>query len=432
MNRVTRTITNRTTQIRVASLAAVALLMSMTAVAAGVQTSADTYTRYELLPPATHSFRIYYDVSAATEGATRYYNPIRRGSDPDVHGVYDRMSGEPLEWSLVDGKDAKASGLLPDAEPDSQYIRVNLARPVPPKGRGRMLIDKTYMDAASYFANGDVITFSRTLGVKRNAVTLPTGYELVSVNYPSQIITRADGRIEVSFVNPGTIGVPYEVKARPLKVGTGKSIAPPGDFASPAATPVERAMARVDLDIAQRAPQSKDIVYFMQQPETHAFRLYHDYEEVREGMDRYLNIVRPGSKASDPSAEILDSGKKLKVETLQGTEITDRDIDIGEPVTDATEVVVIWYDPVPAGGSKLLRITETYTDPNRYIMYGDEFVWDRSFGRSRNTVVLPEGWYLTANAVPATVNIRDDGRVELVYSNDRPGNIDVFIKGRRR
>ena len=400
--------------------------------AADVQTSADTFTRYELLPVATNSFRIYYDVSAATEGATRYYNPIRRGSDPDVHGVYDRMTGKPLEWSLVDGTDAKASGLLPDAEPDSQYIRVNLARPVPSNGRGRMLIDKTYMDAASYFANGELITFSRTLGVKRNAVTLPAGYELLSVNYPSQVTTRADGRIEVSFVNPGTIGVPYEVNARPLRPTTGKRNKPPSDFESAAATPIARPMARVDMDIPQRAPQSRDIVYFLLQPETHSFRLYHDYEEVRESMDRYLNIVRPGSKASDPSAEILDSGEKLKVETLRGSEITARNIDIGEPVTDATELVVIWFDPVPAGGSKLLRITETYTDPNRFIMYGDEFVWDRSFGRSRNTVVVPHGWYLTANAVPATVSTRDDGRVELVYSNDRPGNIDVFIKGRKR
>jgi len=400
--------------------------------AADVQTSADTFTRYELLPVATNSFRIYYDVSAATEGATRYYNPIRRGSDPDVHGVYDRMTGKPLEWSLVDGTDAKASGLLPDAEPDSQYIRVNLARPVPSNGRGRMLIDKTYMDAASYFANGELITFSRTLGVKRNAVTLPAGYELLSVNYPSQVTTRADDRIEVSFVNPGTIGVPYEVNARPLRPTTGKRNKPPSDFESAAATPIARPMARVDMDIPQRAPQSRDIVYFLLQPETHSFRLYHDYEEVRESMDRYLNIVRPGSKASDPSAEILDSGEKLKVETLRGSEITARNIDIGEPVTDATELVVIWFDPVPAGGSKLLRITETYTDPNRFIMYGDEFVWDRSFGRSRNTVVLPHGWYLTANAVPATVGTRDDGRTELVYSNDRPGNIDVFIKGRKR
>jgi hypothetical protein len=191
-------------------------------------------------------------------------------------------------------------------------------------------------------------------------------------------------------------------------------------------------MARVDLEIAQRASQSRDIVYFLQQPQTHSFRLYHDYEETRAGQDRYLNIVRAGSKVSDPSAEILDTGEKLKVETLRGSQISDRGIDIGEPVTDTTELVAIWFDPVPAGGSKLLRISETYTDPNRYLAFGDEFIWDRSFGRSRNTVVLPLGWYLTANAVPATVNTRDDGRIALVYSNDRPGAIDVFIKGRRR
>lgn len=397
-----------------------------------VQTSADAFTRYELLPAESNSFRIYYDVSAATEGATRYYNPIRRGSEPDVHGVYDRMTGDSLQWSLVDGNDAKESGLLPDAEADAEFIRVELARAVPKNGRGRLLIDKTYKDAASYFATGEVITFTRTLGIKRNAVTLPDGYELLSVNYPSQVTTRADGRIEVSFVNPGTIGVPYEVKARPLKPTTGKKTDPPVGFESPPAIPTERAMARVDLEIPQRANQSRDIVYFLQQPETHSFRLYHDYEESQQGMDRYLNIVRPGSKASDPSAEILDTGKKLKVETLQGNEITARNIDIGEAVTDATEVVVIWFDPVPAGGSTLVRITETYTDPNRYVLYGDELIWDRSFGRSRNTVVLPEGWYLTANAVPATVGTHDDGRIQLYYSNDRPGNIDVFIKGRKR
>ncbi|MFT7319358.1 hypothetical protein [Congregibacter sp.] len=410
----------------------ISLLAPFSLAAPGPQTDADAFTRYELLAPETHSFRIYYDVSAATEGATRYYNPIRRGSDPDVHGVHDRMTGKPLEWALVEGGDAKASGLLPNAEPDSQYIRVDLARPVPANGRGRVLIDKTYMDAASYFAQDEVITFSRVLGIKRNSVVLPSGYELLSVSYPSQVITQADGRIAVSFVNPGASGVPYEVTARPLKLTTAKTSSVAQDFTSPPAATLARPMVRVDLEIDPRAPQSRDIVYFLQQPETHAFRLYHDYEEARAGTDRYLNIVRAGSKASNPSAEILDTGEQLEVETLLGTEISDRDIDIGEPITDRTEVVAIWFDPVPAGGSRLLRISETYTDPNRYLSFGDEFVWDRSFGRSRNTVVLPEGWYLTANAVPATVNTRDDGRIELIYSNDRPGNIDVFIKGRRR
>jgi len=270
------------------------------------------------------------------------------GAQPDSQRTGDHMTRKlvlALSFFAIqaaaDGEQVADSGLLPDAAPDSQYIRVDLARPVPQDGRGRVLIDKTYEDAASYAPDGDRLTFSRTLGVKRNAVTLPPGYELTSVNYPSQVITRA-------------------------------------------------------------------------------------------GMDRYLNIVRPGSKASEPSARVLDTGDELEVEILQGAEITQRDIDIGEQVTEDTELVVIWFEPVPEGGSTLLRITETYTDPQRFFPCGDEFVWDRSFGRSRNTVVLPAGWYLSANAVPATVRTRDDGRIELVYANDRPGNIDVFIKGRRR
>lgn len=411
------------------------VLWASQTLAGGVQTSADAFTRYELLAPDSNSFRIYYDVSAATPGATRYYNPIRRGSKPDVHGVYDRMTGKALPWSLVDGNDAKESGLLPNAGNEDQYIRVSLARPVPVTGRGRILIDKTYEDAASYFKDGSELVFTRTLGIKRNAVTLPVGYELASANYPSQVMSRADGRLEVSFVNPGSIGVPYELRARPLRQAADNSTSSDANksTAGSGMQSTERPMARVDFTPPQRASQSRDIVYFLQQPQTHSFRLYHDYAETRVGMDRYLNIVRPGSKASDPEAQILDTGEQLKVEILAGAEIRTRGIDIGEPVTDSTELVVIWFDPVSEGGSTLLRITETYTDPNRFFLLGEnEFLWDRSFGRSRNTVVLPEGWYLTTNGVPAIVRTRDDGRTELIYSNDRPGNLDVFIKGRRR
>jgi hypothetical protein len=120
------------------------------------------------------------------------------------------------------------------------------------------------------------------------------------------------------------------------------------------------------------------------------------------------------------------------VETRHGAEIRERGIDIGGEITPETEVVVIWFDPVPPGQSVRLRIEETYTDPSRYLQVGDELIWDRSFGRPRNTVVLPEGWYLTANAIPAVINTTGDGRIRLYYENDRPGNIDVFVKARRR
>ena len=155
--------------------------------------------------------------------------------------------------------------------------------------------------------------------------------------------------------------------------------------------------------LSERARQDREIVYFLQPPETHAFDLYHDYTESRPGVDKYLNIVRGGSKASNPSAMILDTGEQLHVETLRGSAITAAKIDIGEPVTDATEVVVIHFPAVKQGQSVRLRIRETYTDPGRYALVGDELVWDRAFGRPANSMVLPQGWYLTNSSIPATV-----------------------------
>ena len=397
------------------------------------QTQTDDYTRYELQPPETHSFRILYDLSATTPGAESYFNTIRRGSTPTVHDVTDLMTGEPLQWHLLPGAQARAAG-HGGARDDTYYIQAVLLRPVPDGGQARIRIDKTYTDTASYYADGDDIVFSRTLGIRRNAVVLPRGYELTAVSYPSQVVVEDDGRVRVSFMNPGPAGVPYTVRARPLRSNAPLGARAPPSDARPTPT-TQRSVpsaARIDYQFSERAFQDRDIVYFLQQPETHSFRLYHDYTESRAGVDRYLNVVRAGSKASNPSAKILDTGEELQVETLRGAEITERGIDIGSTPSTETEVVVIWFDAVSEGGSVRLRIEETYTDPNRYVLNDDELVWDRSFGRPRNTVILPAGWYLTANAVPAVVDLTDDGRVRLRFINERPGNIDVFIKARRR
>jgi hypothetical protein len=184
--------------------------------------------------------------------------------------------------------------------------------------------------------------------------------------------------------------------------------------------------------LSERARQDREIVYFLQPPETHAFDLYHDYTESRPGVDNYLNIVRGGSKVSNPSALILDTGEKLVVETLRGTKITDAKIDIGEPVTETSEVVVIRFAPVKQGQSVRLRISETYTDPGRYGIVGDELVWDRAFGRPANAMILPAGWYLTNCSIPATVSVQPDGRVRLDFVNPRNDNVEVLVTARRR
>ena len=182
----------------------------------------------------------------------------------------------------------------------------------------------------------------------------------------------------------------------------------------------------------ERAHQDRDIVYFLQPPETHSFDLYHDYTESRPGTDKYLNVVRKGSRASKPSAKILDTGDTLKVETLRGEEITKASLDIGEPVKPDSEVVVIRFPAVTKGKSVRLRISETYTDEKSYRLEGDTLVFDRSFGRPHNAVVLPAGWYLTASGIPATVSETADGRIRLDFVNPRPDEIAVLIKAKKR
>ena len=395
------------------------------------QAQADDYTRYELQAPGSAAFRIFYDVSAATPGARYYYNTIRGGAEEEVHGVIDLHTGKPLAWRVVAGAYAQEHG-HPRASPEGRYIQVTLARPVPEGGQGRVRIEKTYVDAQSYFTDGSDIVFSRSLSIRRNSVVLPHGYELVAANHPVQVDTEGDGRIRVSFMNPGPGSVDLQVHARPLPTGTRN--VPRVESGEPVPTtgggsPVR---ARVSWRFSERAFEDRDITYFLQQPETSSFRLFHDYTESRPGMDRYLNVVRAGSRASDPEAYNLDTGTRLKVEQLKGEEIVRRGIDIGSAPDRETEVVVIWFEPVAAGASTRLRIWETYTDPGRYVLAGDELVWDRGFGRPRNTVILPEGWYLTANAIPGVVDMTEDGRVRIRYENPRPDDIQVFVKARRR
>jgi len=183
----------------------------------------------------------------------------------------------------------------------------------------------------------------------------------------------------------------------------------------------------------ERAHQDREIVYFLQQPDTHAFALYHDYTESRPGIGAYVNVVRAGSRASSPAARLLDTGEELKVETLKGSQVLAEKLDTGgDSIEPGSDAVVIRFPAVQKGQSVRLRISETYTDAGRYYMLGDEFVWDRVLGRPRNAVALPAGWYLTASSIPAVVTMTDDGRVRLEYHNPRPDEIAVLLKGRKR
>src|SRR5260221_3905847 len=192
---------------------------------AAAQTETDEYTRYELLAPETASpaeasgtqtprFKIFYEVTASTPGAKVYFNPIRKGSAASDEAVYDAMTGEPLHFEVVSGAEARKDPLMPEADLSGSYIKVQLARPVPPEGQGRLLIVKTYKDVKSYYRDGDAIVFNRGLGIKRNSVVLPKGFELVGSNVPSQVLSEPDGRIAISFMNASAGEAPLLLRAK--------------------------------------------------------------------------------------------------------------------------------------------------------------------------------------------------------------------------
>jgi hypothetical protein len=404
-----------------------ALAATSIANAAPVQTEADEYTRYELLAPETSSFKIYYEVTATAAGAKFFYNPIRKGSTASDEHVYDAMLGKPLRFEVVSGAEARKDPVMADADPATDYIKVTLARPVPENGQGRIVILKTYQDAKSYHLDGNALVFDRPLGIKRNKVVLPPGYEVVGLTVPSQILTEKDGRVAVSFLHAGSGEAPLVLRA----LEDAQAVAPkkPADkrsWESPFQGETE------EDRLSERAHQDRDIVYFLQQPETHAFNLYHDYTETRAGVNGYANVVREGSVASHPAASILDTGEKLKALEMSGAEMIASKINVGETVAPTARVVVIPFRTLKEGQTVRLRIAETYTAPLSYGLDGDELVFDRSLGRPRNAVVLPPGWYCTFSAVPATVSQLPDGTVRLDYWDDRPEPIDVLLKARRR
>ena len=375
------------------------------------QTESDAYTRYELLAPGSAKFRIIYEVTATTAGAPYYFNPIRKGSIATDESVIDRASGKPLIFAVVGAAAARDGGVRGDSL--QTYIRVKLAHPVPAdSSEQRVLILKTYEDAASYFVRGDTIVFTRPLGIKRNAVVLPSGYELVSSTFPAQVLQESDGRIGVSFWNATPSEAAVTLRAVPAKS-------------------LRAGVSSVASRLTERAHQDREIVYFLQQPETHAFDLYHDYTESRPGTSTYLNIVRAGSTVSNPRAQNLDTGEQLVHETLKGEAITRAGLQVPD-VTPQTEVVVFRFAPIAPGTSLRLRMFETYTDSARYKVVNDELVWDRSFGRPTNAVVLPTGWILTNSAVPATVSTLPDGRIRLDFINQRTDEIAALITARRR
>ena len=213
------------------------------------------------------------------------------------------------------------------------------------------------------------------------------------------MLQEDDGRIKIAFWNntPAPAGVKLVARRSPSLQRSGQALS-----------------AELQSRLIERAHQTREIVYHLLQPETNSFDLYHDYTEAHAGVDRYLNIVRAGSTVAKPRAINLDTGDQLRFEML------------------GADTVAFRFPPVKAGETMRLRMFETYTDTARYKLVGDELLWNRSFGRAANAVVLPVGWVLTNSSIPATVSTMADGRTRLDFVNPRPDEIAVLITARRR
>src|SRR5437879_6333595 len=203
----------------VTDLAGSLFIIAMGGVGAAQFITADTYTRYELLAPETHQFKIYYEVTETRAGARFHFNQIREGSEASDESLIDLATGKPLKFEVVSGTQAKNDSPAENFSATAHYIKVHLAHPVPERGEYRLAIIKTYKDDKSYYTEGDQIVFKRPLGIPRDSVVLPAGYEIVSCSVATPVLMEADGRLKLAFVNPGSRGqLEVTIKARKLKL----------------------------------------------------------------------------------------------------------------------------------------------------------------------------------------------------------------------
>jgi hypothetical protein len=178
--------------------------------------ASDELTVYELLAPASHKFAIIYDMSTTVEGSPYLFNPIRRGSVASDERVIDAGTGKELKFETVTYEIARTHGLKGRQAADD-YLQVTLAHSVPKGGEARVRIFKTYLDAASYSADGRDLVFERSFGIKRNEIVLPAGFELTACSAPGIVTAGADGRVRVSFFNDRDDQLLVKLRGRPLK-----------------------------------------------------------------------------------------------------------------------------------------------------------------------------------------------------------------------
>ncbi|HYL77142.1 MAG TPA: hypothetical protein VEU96_23200 [Bryobacteraceae bacterium] len=181
-----------------------------------------------------------------------------------------------------------------------------------------------------------------------------------------------------------------------------------------------------------RAEQDREIHYWLLEPDSHQFRISHDFTVSKVGQKYVHSFVRKGSVVTKSIVIDLNTGKELETYNVTGKSVNA--LGYYPTPTDPDSVVVQGNldHALAAGESVRVRVIETYTDPVGYQIHDGELVWDRTLGRPYNDVALPAGWMLTSVSVPAIVSLDAEGRVLCRFTNPRNDEIHVVLKARQR
>jgi hypothetical protein len=191
-------------------------------------------------------------------------------------------------------------------------------------------------------------------------------------------------------------------------------------------------LAAPGLAQLHRAEEDREITYWLLAPETHQFRISHDFNVARPGQRSVHNFVRAGSTATGAAFLDLDRGRPLPTSEVRGREVNALGYYEERSDDDAVVLQGALERPLAEGESVRVRVTETYTDVERYTWRDGELTWDRTLGRPRNTVVLPPGFKLVSVSVPAVVSLDGEGRVACRFVNPRHDELHVVLKARAR
>jgi hypothetical protein len=180
-----------------------------------------------------------------------------------------------------------------------------------------------------------------------------------------------------------------------------------------------------------RAEQDREIRYWLLDPATHQFKISHDFNVSRTGQKYVHSFVRKGSQVAESQIIDLDTGEQLKTYNVTGKDTNALGYYPERAPDDEVVVQAELPHAIEAGQSVRVRVIETYTDPT-YTVKDGELVWDRTLGRPRNEVTLPDGWMLTGVSVPSIISLDSQGRINCRFTNPRNDELHVVLKAKRR